>query len=511
MDMQRRTFVKSIGATVLAGASLGAAGTALADEVAWEREADVVIVGSGLAGMAAAVEASNAGASVVVVEQFATVGGASGGCQILYSWGSNTLNLPQKFEGVTDSAEQMYDAVMACGSDLADPGLTRVLVDNCCDTIDFLAENGCEFEPELKPVEGTEGQGAYKAAAAGGATTALRETFTEAGGEIVTEAKMVDFIQNDEGRIVGIRYEDANGDKHNVKAKRSVVMASGLWLHDTDMVLKEWPTLSQELIDANTESGSKGIPFGPFNGEHIRAGQRIGASMRHMSYLNSEPYHSTMDLQELGIATEGLTREPDELHVNLNGVRFYNESTTRGQMAEAIYAQPEATYLVIYDSKWIPDKMLPFATVDDMEQWAEEGYMVKADTLEELAEGMEQVWGMPAETALETITTYNEYCDNGEDPDFGKPKNFLTPIDTPPYWVSPKQTAHVQMTLGGYDADADARVRDVDGNIIPGLYAAGLCTGGHFGRDAIMGTYQMVAAVFGRIAGQNAAAEEPWE
>ena len=510
MEMQRRTFIKGLGATALAGASLAVAGTALADEITWDQEADVVIVGSGLAGMSAAIEALNADSTVLVLEQKQIAGGASIGCQILYSWGSKSLNLPQKYEGITDDADQMYDAVMACGSNLADPDLTRVLVDNCCDGIDFLYENGCVFDTELKPVEGTQGQGAYKAASGGGATSCLINVFEERGNEVMTDCTMTDFIQNEDGRVIGVWYEDEDGNRHAAKANKAVVMASGIWVHDEEMIRREWPTISDDLMNALLTSGAKGMPFGLFEGGHIRAGQRIGAGMRHMAYINGEPYHATVELQEPGVCTEGLVREPDELHVNLEGVRFYDESITRGQMAEKILAQPEGTYFAVLDSKWIPGKLLPMSTPEAIEQWVADGYMVKADTLEELAEGMERVWGMSAETALNTLNTYNEYCANGVDEDFGKPKNFLTPLDTPPFYVSPKQTANVQMTLGGYDADVDARVHDVDGNVIPGLYAAGLCTGGHFGKDAIMGTYQMTACVFGRIAGQNAAAEESW-
>ena len=62
-------------------------------------------------------------------------------------------------------------------------------------------------------------------------------------------------------------------------------------------------------------------------------------------------------------------------------------------------------------------------------------------------------------------------------------------------------------THGGLDADKDARVRDVDGEVIPGLYAAGMCTGGHFGTDTVSGDWQIDSVVFGRIAGENASKE----
>lgn len=259
-SFERRNFVKGLGVAALGAAALGVAGCApqgksaeeessasktvnLANtgDIEWAQETDVLIVGSGVAGYAAAVAATDNGAEALVCEQFNGAGGASGGCQIFYSWGSTVLNLPQKFEGITDDADQMYEAVMACGSNLADPELTRALVDNCADTIDFLVENGCEFEDELKPVEGREGQGAYKTAQAGGAPMALKAVFESRGGETLLETKMTDFIvESDSGRVIGAWFEDKKGEPLAIKARRAVVMCTGLWLHDTEMIKKEW-------------------------------------------------------------------------------------------------------------------------------------------------------------------------------------------------------------------------------------------------------------------------------
>lgn len=149
-SFKRRDFVKGLGVAALGAAAMGVAGCApqgkgagdegssapasvnLANtgDIEWERETDVLVVGSGVAGYAAAVAATDNGAEALVCEQYNGAGGASGGCQIFYSWGSTALDLPQKFEGITDDADQMYEAVMACGSNLADPELTRALVDN---------------------------------------------------------------------------------------------------------------------------------------------------------------------------------------------------------------------------------------------------------------------------------------------------------------------------------------------------------------------------------------------
>ena len=133
--------------------------------------------------------------------------------------------------------------------------------------------------------------------------------------------------------------------------------------------------------------------------------------------------------------------------------------------------------------------------------------MAKSDTIEGLAAEMEMTFGVPQDATLATIERYNGFCASGVDEDFGKDPHHMTPIDQAPFYAGPAETCRDMYTHGGLETDAEARVVDFDGAVIPGLYAAGMCTGGPLGEITISGNWQMSSIVFGRIAGKNAAAE----
>jgi succinate dehydrogenase/fumarate reductase flavoprotein subunit len=373
--------------------------------------------------------------------------------------------------------------------------------------VNYLLSLGVEFFPELKPLEGREGQGAYRTLLPGGAGLGILQAYQEAGGEVLAPAKMTGLIRDQTtGRALGIQAETGEG-VINIKARQAVIIATGVWGQDEKMLKQEWPTLPQDVVSASMKAAANGVPFGTYDGTAVKAAMAAGCGTRQMGFIGAEPYYATEKYEQLGVVAFGLSRLPNELHVNLEGKRFYDESLARGTMSKAILQQTDNCYLVLEDSKLIPSEMMPFYTEENLETWASEGHMVKADSIEELAAGLESIWGVPATTVLETITHYNEYCASGIDAEFGKPAPFLSSVDTPPFWAGPLMTVHAFYTLGGLDNDAEARVHDLNGEVIPGLYSAGMAAGGHFGQDAIMGTYQTNAIVFGRIAGKNAAAE----
>ena len=108
---------------------------------------------------------------------------------------------------------------------------------------------------------------------------------------------------------------------------------------------------------------------------------------------------------------------------------------------------------------------------------------------------------------METIARYNDYCASGVDAEFGKDPHHMTPIDQAPFVAGPAETAIPMSTHGGIEINEEARVIDVEGNPIPGLFAAGMCTGGVLGTSTTSGNWQMSGLVYGRIAGELAAAE----
>ena len=136
---------------------------------------------------------------------------------------------------------------------------------------------------------------------------------------------------------------------------------------------------------------------------------------------------------------------------------------------------------------------------EELAKFIEEGIVVTADTLEELAEAID----VPVDAFVETIEKYNSYVDAGVDPDFGK-NAFGSKIETAPFYAVPERpSAH--HTMGGLAINTNTEVLDADGNVIPGLFAAGEVTGGIHAGNRVGGNAVADAWVFGKIAGTNAA------
>lgn len=473
--------------------------------IRWDRETDVLVVGSGSAGLSAAVEAVNAAAKVLILEKYEDLGGASAGCAIYNAYDSK-LGLHRKM-GIKDSPELFYEDTMKSGEYKADPELVRTMVEGSPDAINFMIDHGCEFEDELRPGEGTVAR-RFKLKKSGSLPGRLFSYVQNNGGEIMLNTRLTDLFREGylRGRVVGARAVSKDGKEINIKAKKAVILATGIWNADEKMVLKEWPTVPKEVLEITKAFGALGLPFGPWTGEAIRIAERIGAATRHMNYISVHPYKSRLEYLKKGIAVAGLTRIPFEVHINLEGKRFHDESQLRGAMGDDVLKQPEATYFVIEDSNLLPKYKMPWVW-DHLDIWLKEGYVFRTNTIQELANRLEKTYRVPANEIVKTVDEYNRYCETGLDQKFAKPREFLLKLDKPPFYSGPPYTASIEETNGGLHADVKAQVLDREGEVIPNLYAAGTCVGGHIGSQigGIMGNYQIDAVVFGRIAGQNAA------
>jgi hypothetical protein len=185
------------------------------------------------------------------------------------------------------------------------------------------------------------------------------------------------------------------------------------------------------------------------------------------------------------------------LKVNLKGKRFCNESGPYEFMLHSMEMQPQHTYCDIFDanSKQYAEqfeevgccRLFPFPNGAESNRdfdsvwtqlttdFVEQGYVVKADTLEELAEGL----NIPAENLVASVERYNELCAAGVDEDYGKEKHRLTPVDTAPFYGARVGAWHLT-TLNGCRINTDMQVLDTNGEPIEGLYATGDCSGGMF-------------------------------
>ena len=191
------------------------------------------------------------------------------------------------------------------------------------------------------------------------------------------------------------------------------------------------------------------------------------------------------------------------IFINKEGNRFVNEGGRRDDMTNALFAQTDAYMWIVMDSDTYPtgDERNNFG--ETANQLVEAGRAVKADTLEELAEKM----NVPADTLIAAVTEFNRHAEGGDlagTPDeFGRTL-YKTPIDTAPFYAAARVPT-VHHTMGGVRINVNAQVLDENGNVIPGLYAAGEVTGGVHGANRLGGNAVADFVVFGRIAGEEAA------
>ena len=233
--VSRRSFLTAagigaagiIGASMLPGCSNEKGASAEGD--AWDLETDIVVVGSGAAGVAAAVTAIEEGAEVVMVEKADLIGGATS-ATVQYCAPTSSLAIPQNFDDVTDSAELMFENAMEVSEGTADPSLVKIWCDGAADAIDWMIDHGCEFKETLKICEGRQGQGKYIAKTAGELTTKLIPIIQEKA-TLLNNCPLESLVANDDGRIVGAICLESGKEKR-IRARKAVIICSGPWTND---------------------------------------------------------------------------------------------------------------------------------------------------------------------------------------------------------------------------------------------------------------------------------------
>lgn len=490
----------------------------------WDKEADVIVVGSGPTGLAAAVAAVEKGASVTVLEQSHEVGGCgliAGG--ILYLEGGTRI---QKLNNISDSPDLLFKKLSNYkdrDNKRNDPALLRAWCDASPGTLDWLEQRGVRFMDFLSPAGGKdalhrkvyhylltdkEGPGAASLKSPEGVTSGaglikpLESYAKKKGVKILVEHKMTRIIRKGgtTGRVLGVEAQ-AGGRKQHFKAKKAVILGTGGWKGNKFFRKLFDPRMTDDLK-------ATGEPFVNPDGSGIRAGLEAGGILasdkandsavfrrkfgtKHYNFPLNSPYGAP------GLMIAG-PRMADVIFVNKSGMRFVSEEDVASfgdySYFDASLAQEGHVLWTIFDDaaarkyKW---DIRPPVTEKDC--------AFGAPTLDELA----KLINVPGDALPETVRKYNAYVDGGKDPDFDKPKNLLkSKIETPPFyavWIS----VFVHDTCGGLAVNAKSQVLDIDGKVIPGLYAGGEAAGGL----EVVGMPRGI--IMGRFAGENAAAEKP--
>ena len=288
------------------------------------------------------------------------------------------------------------------------------------------------------------------------------------------------------GKAVGIEAVMTDGTPVTLHANKGIVIATGGYGGSVELVKEYnnyWPALPEEI----TTNNAAGV-----TGDGIFMCREVGADLVGMGFVQlmalSHPVTN---------GNTGLNSNPEQtLYVNLQGVRFVNEYAARDVIAAAAFAQTDGMFFSIDD---IDTAHIRY-TDEQLAGWVNQGYIWTADTLEGLAEQI----GIDPATLVATVNQYNGYVEAGKDPDFGKEVMDAT-IKTGPFYATPHKP-NIHHTMGGVHIDTSCEVISIDGNVIPGLYAAGEVCGGIHAGNRLGGNAVADAFIFGKIAGSAAAA-----
>ncbi len=470
-------------------------------------ETEVAVIGAGGGGMAAGIEARDAGAKVIAFEKRDEPGGAAivsgGGCLIV---GSPL----QKSEGIEDTPDLAFNDWISWGGPSADEVWARYYIEHSLHDLYHWAETLGVKWVDMKPQEGNSVIRWTRAERSGlGLTTHLIDAFRERGGEIVTNAKITG-IKSEGGRVTGVTgIDEATGDEIDVSAK-VVVITTGGFNSNVDMVLEAKPELSNERIMEGSGRGS--------TGDGHRMVRDIGGYLTHLDHIWFYCYATPDYLDPAGHRGLVCRHIPGYVWVNQQGKRFHNESLSGGNsMSPAMLAQNPRHAWAIVDRTMVSTLEIadPYYRDGDEvnrekveELLANSPYIKSADTLEVLADQI----GVPKDVFLGEIAQYNKAVADGLDnePAFGKPLRLSKPFDTAPFFAI-QFFPLARKNFGGIKTDIRCRILDKHFEPIKGLYGAGeACgmAGGHInGRAGLEGTMLGPSVFSGRVAGGWAAQE----
>ncbi|TWH58312.1 LOW QUALITY PROTEIN: 3-oxo-5alpha-steroid 4-dehydrogenase [Desulfitobacterium sp. LBE] len=525
--ISRKDFIKGAAFGIAGIATMGLAGCstdaaknnppapAPAEGIAWDHETDVVVVGFGGSGGAAAWEAGNAGSEVIILELAKGAGGSTNICGGLVTIGGG--NALQKAAGFEDSPENFYNYLTAALGTGADEEQCRIFAEQSPAMYTWLTEKiGVKFNPGVNPLwpdtpnptagltcTGDEYHMDYAAVSKAVHRTGWVDSETRPGGrdgsgffqpllravEALPQVKIMYetageqlIYDHDQKRVLGIKAKQ--GDKTlSIKARKAVVLTAGGFAKNEDMVRTYCPAFNGVL--ALGTAGDNG------------AGIKMGQLCKTCIWLS--PPVRPMPTPQEGCAGGPLSQG---IIVNQFGSRYVAEDHYHSWIAEYMLQnhQPQKhlpSYLLfdaqMYDT--LPEKS---------KESLEKAKVTKANSIEELAKALST-----SEGVLEnTVQFYNSKAAEGKDPLLNKQSKFIKPIATAPFYAL-EIVPTSMFTVGGLRINTKAQVLSAEtGAPITGLYSAGRNAANVIAQQyGGSGTSVATCFVFGRIAGQNAAAE----
>ncbi len=501
IDPSRRTLLQgavTLGLAAAGGLTLNMSAPGAAEAMPpklpekWDEQTDVVVIGSGFAGLAAAIEAKQAGASVVVLEKMPVFGGNS----IINGGVFAVAGSPkQEAEGIKDSPDLLMQDMMKAGLDMNHTELARMIADKSREAVEWTESLGVEYKERVTHLGGHSVPRSYSTWNGSGSAIVNKqlEKVKQLGIPIKKRTYATTILQDDDGGVVGLKIkegykfpDETSGKEKYLKANKGIVLATGGFSQDIYFRTIQDPKLTAN-VDSTNHPGA--------TSEILMEALRIGATPVQISWIQLGPWTSP-DEKGMGIGyvfnamagfVYGVMVDPT------TGKRFINELADRKVRADAIIrtGHPAVT---LADSEGV--KRVPI-----LEKILARGVAKKFDTIDELA----AAYSIPPDTLKQTISQWNKYLEQGKDDAFGRyMQTDSKPIAVAPFYAC-RAWPKVHHTMGGIQINTRAQVIGLDRKPIPRLYAAGEIAGGIHGAVRLGSCAVLDCIVFGRIAGQQAA------
>lgn len=496
--MNRRAALGLAGGTALALASSGALARGVKAPQAWDRTVDVLVVGSGFAGLAAAIEARTEGADVLCIEKMSIIGGNS----ILSGGGlASPGNDLQVAAGIKDSPELLLADMLKSGGGLANVECAKVVAYGALDAYrwakDFL---GVKFDRlGYQGGHSVARSACYMNGNGANMVGPMAKKAKEIGVAVETRTRLVNLVTDEKGAVIGAELvknyvfpKEDSGTRMFVRARRGVVVAGGGFSQNVKLRMLHDPRLGPQLESTNQPGAT---------GDAMMAAQRIGAADVQMDWIQLGPWTSP-DEKGFGLAplfvesTVGYGPMVDPA----TGKRFIKETGNRKVRADAIVALGHPV-LIYACEKNVMNKVVGHNMTPEMfKKVQERGTIRKFNTLKELAD----FYKIPYDVLEKENAKFNGYMKAKKDPDFDC--MFFddgVPNEVGPFYAC-RLWPRVHHCMGGLEINNEAQVIDARGKVIPNLYAAGEATGGVHGMVRLGTVAVADCTIFGRTAARTA-------
>lgn len=452
---------------------------------------DVIVIGTGAAGLSAAALAVDNGASVLMVEAADRTGGSSalsGG--VFYAAGTSL----QREAGIADdTTEAMYQYYMTLNQYKLEASLVRTLCEQSTEAFEWLRSVGVGFTTNNLYASGVDKmQRGHRATGDGAGIVEGLEGFLSGKAVDTVLETRVESLLVERGRVAGIV-----ADGQPVRSN-AVVLATGGFGASPEMLAQFYPDAAR-YGDLHWYIGAPTC-----RGDGIKLAQQVEGQVSQHN-------------RGLLLITPGFAKDLESylpgwlMMVNRDGRRFVDETIEYSVLAAVLDEQPGQDCYAIFDeasrlaSRTTRYRPAPSWTAERLAEHVEAGTLVRGATLAELADTL----GLPAKRLTTTAERYNEFNQIGVDEDFFKPAEMLRPVAEGPFYAAHIRPGIICWTGTGIRIDTQARVLDAADRPVPGLYAAGETTGGMFGQCYAAGGASIGnAVIFGRIAGRGAALEK---